>query len=564
MPEVPTPVPTQALIHPTHEGLALAINYEPPQPVSPYTSAAFGAAQEYDQMAPTILGYRQQQLQGGIAGGQAYQAGVNASTQRGDVAGQQYLAANLPVQQQAFQYEAENQRFQHQAQLQYAQMEQQAAEQRSQQIQQQRLQDQQFQQQVEADRVHLTFQEQMQLERYRGADADVDGMLGAGRITDEEATEMKAQIRKLAGPLELRKVKSQAIQAEAAAQAENQKTAWYAQKDAEFREFSARQFPKTTGVAQDPSVRAKVLTENEAKVQAIRAAMGDAAAEAFIDGEVGKRDGHLFFYQAEPGKWTQAKVERQAKAEDTNAPPKGSLTESQYLTKHMEVMRRVDHQIAADSKADTSGGVGHWWASQPEKRQEAIANEMARLGLPPTYGEYVERVKRAGAAPAPGGPAPGPQAGPPTGQPGQAPAAPKFMDIGPSFDLGKPDTATEPQRKLIGLWRDDLKAVAAAPIPDGPKRALLGQSQWAMHALAEHGSVAAMPPPVQQRYLAVQDAVAKLPRTPTPQEQRHDQQREDALRNTPPAVDWKNKFERGDLVTSDDIPGVPFLKRQFK
>jgi hypothetical protein len=461
------------------EESAVPISYEPPKPVAPFTSAAYGAAQQYNAAAPTIAAMRGQGLQAEIAGAQAYQSGVNANTQRSIAAGQQSTQLEGQHQAQLFHTrQAEFDRAQQQAMQQAALRHQAEVQARAAENEQRRM-EQHFVQQVEAERLKLSFQEEMNLQHYTNGEAWVDRQVADGKIDGETATEMKAQIRKVAGPLEIRRVKSQALENEKQAKAMEAQIDLIMAKTQEQQEFAARGFPKTTGRMQLPEVRAEVEEEFAAEVRGIRATAGDAAAEAYIDKQVAKKGGHAEFYQSEPGKWA---VVPKAKEPAAKASPKA------------EPFKVADAVRKAEIEADAAYPPRAGETGKPERSDENLMYKFKVLKR--IEAEHEQKQPQGG--------------GPPEPQPGDGGLTPeqvqqglgvarKLMGVEPApqpprepakpFTLSDPKTQTIGQRNTVDAYdRTAAELADRTDLPPDVKQAAAFQIEWAKRTLAARGS----------------------------------------------------------------------------
>lgn len=490
----------------------MAINYEPPSPVAPATSAAYGASQEYDRMAPVIQGYRAQQLQAGIAGAQAYNQGIGDVTQRTVAAGQQNTQLEALYQNQRFQQQQQQAEQAQRAAMQSAQMEQQAAEQRSQQEQQQRM----LQQHMDTQ---FSQAQELQRQKYEQADSWIDQQVAAKLISPEDGVNMKSSVRDLRTPLELAKMKSEAAFKDS--QAKEQQA---------IVERNTQQQLKIAGLAAQTAEQRTVPIYKAGVEDGIRADMGAFdPARAGIFGQVSP-DLAKQMYEAEVKKRLQGKAgavesyiytDAEGKTHiikpDAHVRPDGlpsdALSNPAFTSMMNQEKQRIDSYVNQFKKE--SPGTFEWWSQ--EKKAEKLAHDVRmRLGMPqnekwdapPTYEEYEAWKKYEAVMPAPKGkpwgnpvegtPAAQGGAGGPNAEPSVS-TPDRYENRTPQPPFQRDEHATTQQKEQIGLWNDIIKRV-------GDDKNNRQAAEWATDRLRDFGSLEAMQkqsPATYARYMEI-------------------------------------------------------------
>jgi hypothetical protein len=345
---------------------------------------------------PQIQAARAQQLQAGIAAAQAYQSGLNSTNQRSENAANNYTRIGMQqqdilasqqqqAQQQMFLGAQEQARRQQDTDMQRAQAQNQAA-----------LQDQHFQQQVQMQNLALSQSEQLRLQKLKEGDDWIQRQLADGVITQPDAVELSAGLRQMRGPLELRQAKAQAVQAEAHAKLYDQQADLAIQQEKKRADLAAQSAPDRTVPILNAAVEARVRQEMGEFNPGAIGILNPAHAKAIYEAEVRKRvladpEGvEQLIHTDLEGKVHLIKPDRKGEGgpmADLNK--LDQQAQAHYLDSYKKIIDHVDKQIAKDSKDNP--GTREWWTV--EKRQEAIRNDLAALGLPPAVTDYIARVR---------------------------------------------------------------------------------------------------------------------------------------------------------------------------
>lgn len=478
----------------------MAINYEPPSPVAPYTSAAYGAAEEYDKMAPIVLQYRQAQLQAGLAGAQAYQSGINSTNQRTEAAGQQNTQLEALHQSQVFQGQQEQIRAAQAQSMQYQQQEQQAAEQRSQQEQQSRMLQQHYD-------LQFSQEQELQRQKLQSADTWVDQQVAAFMLTPEDGVNMKAGIRNLRTPLELQKMKSEAAQRQA-----------QAQEQQALVEQKTQQQLKIAGLAAKTAQERTVPIYKTGIEDSIRGEMGEFdPANAGVFGQLSP-DLAKQMYEAEVQKRLKGVPNGIESYIYTDAEGKTHIIKPDKSTADstaQEIERAKQHWQAMDKKAITALDAEIKRATNPKlvnpdnleyqrkewenpaKQQEFVRNFMKFHVGAGSQEEYMAGVN-AGVLNPPRVPGAkwGNQGGAVTptataeGQP-TAEKQPAFQNQGEQkpFSQENLKNATKQQQEAVASLHDYHAMVSNSNLPPVEKEKYRGEVNWAIHVLERYGSV---------------------------------------------------------------------------
>lgn len=492
----------------------MAINYEPPQPVAPATSAAYGASQEYDRMAPIIQGYRAQQLQAGIAGAQAYNQGIGDVTQRTVAAGQQNTQLEALYQNQRFQQQQQQAEQAQRAAMQSAQMEQQAAEQRSQQEQQQRM----LQQHMDTQ---FSQSQELQRQKYEQADSWIDQQVAAGTLDRETAINMKSSVRDLRTPLELAKMKSDTAQQQARAKEYESQAMKQKQIALQAAKIDAMSLDERTKHTYNPAVLARVLqdlgprSDGSGPMGTIAQQLYDKTAKQRVEAdENGIMATHIL---QSDGKLIEVKSNKHVRADGL---PSDALSNPSFTSMINQEKARIDSYVNQFKK--TNEGAFEWWSQ--EKKNEKLAHDVRlRLGMPqeanwdtpPTYDEYESWMKYKASRPATrgsafnpgstpaaqggaGGPSPVSQTGP-AGNAGQSSPPDRYENRTPQPPFQRDEHATTQQKEQIKLWNDIIKRV-------GDDKNNRQAAEWATARLRDFGSLEAIQkqsPATYARYMEI-------------------------------------------------------------
>ncbi len=503
----------------------MPIVFAQPAPVATGVSSAYGAAQEYDRMAPTIAGMRAQGVQAGGMAASAYQAGVNANTQRGIAAGNQQTAMSLA---EAHERQAYNQQTMaahvQQGQQQFAA---QAAAEAQQREAQNRAaaQDQHFRQQIEANAIQLSQAEAARLTRYQNADADVDRMMDEGSLSREEGIEAKMRIRDLKGPLELRAAKAQAQMVESHAKQYEQQAALQTQVQQRRAELAAKTAEQRTVPIYDPAAQAAVIAElgprpaggGPAGVMAQQ--LYDKAAQQLLAARPGAVDSYL--YTDLDGKTHVIKPDKEKGGKDGGAP--GTMYNAAFQSIENQEKNRIDAYVRGVQKADPNQiDNPKGWTN--EKKAEKLAHDMrTRLGMPndpdtwdipPTYEEYAAWKQYETTRPATKGAAFNPAAGgqqQPAGGEQQQPKAAPVKDEKPQPPIQSLRDATPEQQAAIAPIVAARTKIETSGASEQQKQALRSASVQAVDLLRQYGSPANMPPEDRARYQNMLRALSYIP-----------------------------------------------------
>lgn len=510
------------------------INYEPPQPLAPGVSAAFGAANQYSRDLPEIQRARQfnaqQQLQAGIAGASAFNQGRGITNQRDIATGEQELRAGMQQQNEAFQFQENNQRFAQAAAIQYAQQEQAAAQQRAHEEQQQRLQQQHYEQTVAARYQEMTQGEQLRLQRLREADTWVDEQ----PLDPEVKLGLKANIRGLRGPLEFKAAQTQQKLAEAHAQMHEQQA--MKEKEIQLRAatIEAKSIEDRTVRIPDAAAMAEVLAEMGPFNPGAAGVLGPQAAKQIYDAEVRKRiaarGGMATFIMGTDGKLTEVKHEKTAKNTRADGLPADAMTNSAFTSMMNQEKQRVDSYVNGFKK-ESPETFAAW--SQEMKSEKLAHDVRMRLGMPkdeswdipPTYEEYEAWKRYSATKPVPKSQPfsfPGAQ-GPSTANPSPAAAGttpnaavgaqdrmPTFLDASEQKPFSQKDVGTPKitpqQEEAVRGWHTYHNMIGKSDLPPEQKQDLQSQINWAIHVMERYGSIEnamKQDPQAAQQYVAV-------------------------------------------------------------
>lgn len=466
----------------------MPINYQPPSPVSPYTSAAYGRAEEFDKFAPILQAAHAQQLQAGIAGAQAYNQGGAEVTARTIAAGQQNTQLEGLHQSQLFQAQQQQAEYAQQQQMQYAQQEQAAAQQRK-----------QNEDTINAKYQEMTQAENLHLQRLREADSWIDEQ----HLDPEIAQSMHARVRGIRGPLELKADQAQTKIAEAHATLFKQQADLQHQQELKMAKIEAMTMDERTKHTYDPAVVAQVMQDMGPAPQG--GGLGGAVGQAAYAAELKRRveadpNGIMATHVIQPdGKLVEIKrpnAHADRQVQDVEA------AKRHWQSSYTEQSKEVEAAISRDAKAGVTNRE-NWTA---EGKNEAIRNRMQVAVGAPTLEAYLGNVLGGKSRPPH---VPGSkfamqgvegQAAPPP-QPVQAqqsqpdtPAPAPFRDETPQkpFAVRDMDKASPEQKVFVQYW-DDLRARAHEARPDAADRKGTNEAvNWAINALERYGSPANM------------------------------------------------------------------------
>jgi hypothetical protein len=522
----------------------MPINYEPPSPVAPYTSAAYGAAEEYDKMAPLVAQYRQQQVQAGLAGAQAYNQGIESTVQRSGQAAQQNTQLEALHQNQLFQNQEQQRQYAQQAQMQYAQQEQQAAQQRAQQEQEQRM----LQQHMDTQ---FSQAQELQRQKYDQASSWVQQQLDAKMITPEDATNMLATIHGIQSPLELKKMKAEAAYKESQAQEQQALVEQHTQQQLRAATLTAQTVEERTKPILNGSVEARVRAALGPFNPGAMAALGvqsQEQAQQIYEAEVRKRvladpNGVEHYVHTDiNGKETIKEPHRKSK--DESDKDLGLITPTAFDSHVRGEDLRVNAVVRRVQKADPNNTPenGGWDAAKVEA--EISKNVREHFGMPtkdehgdpfavrPTHAEYEAFMRYKGeqgptvkskpfafpgSNPAPQGSAAGtPAPTTPNTAVGQQ-DVPKPQDTTPQkpFKYQELDKASPQQRDMVKAWTDFHDMVDHSALPEQEKKNASEQIHWAIRQLEKYGSAANMAsedPAAYQQYNAIIAAIQPIKR----------------------------------------------------
>lgn len=505
----------------------MPITVAQPAPFAPGVASAYGGAQQYVQDAGFLNAARNA---GGGGGGSseanAYLGGQSLVNQRSIAAGNNYA-------QEAMQHEALLQRAQqaafeqtHQSAMQDAQQTFAAQAQQQHAQNQAALQDQHFRQQVDANAIALTQAEQSRLTRYQNADADIDRMAAENSLQPEEAAEMKAHIRGLRGPLELRAVKAQAQVQEAHAKQYEQQAQLETQLQVKRAALAAKTAEERTVPVYNAAAQAEVLAELGPRPQgggptgAIAQRLYDAAAKQKLGSHRSGVDAYI--YTDIDGKTHIIKPE---KSTADNTAQELEHAKGHWEASHKKAMAALDveRRRATNPKtvpeADIPINTAFW--ADPAHQQEFIDNYMQRQVGAKTPEAYVADVVTGKSRPpripgsafnqANGSPTTS-QPQPVAGQPGQPQGGmPKLQDEKPQPPIAKLTEATVEQKKAIDLIQGRRNLIDQADVPEAHKQDYRQMTVRMIDLLREYGSLANMPPEEQQNFTNMKNSLAGIP-----------------------------------------------------
>lgn len=433
----------------------MPISFEPQGPYNPAVSSAYGAAQEYDRLAPLLqqhaLANQQMQFQAQQAQAHLAAQAVQGAADRQAQADMQ--AKQLSQRRQEFmasQGVSPRETFQAQAAL---------DQQREHAELQNWLQQREF---SNAD--------DMQLRKYNQGVSAVQEGLANGTLTQEQANAALFQLKTHIDPLEMKQKASQ-------------------QKHLDLQNNMLNQQAAQQALHQE--VYKKVVSGNAEQVKVpVRDEQGRVVA---------------YLYPQADGKYHEVKID--AGKEKPVTSPEG-LKATDYLKAFHDVVTGIDKKVMAK---DDMGRPQFPDLHTAEGRAEAIRSELAARGLAPTLQEHFARQQQQQAAPPPqqqgGGRLPGflDQFVPRPPQPQPAPPPPR------PFDPSKPETLGPDERRAVetfdALRRKAGEARLGGRLTDTEQIKVLGDVTRAKHLLASHGSTAAMSPAVLAEYRGLLESV---------------------------------------------------------